>query len=109
MIVAGIDEAGLGPVLGPLVVTAAMVSVPDDLVDASMWDLLAPDVTRKPTRRGGTIAFADSKKLFSRKSKTGLAHLERGVLGMLATRARMCGSLGELLAVIAPDLAEQLS
>jgi len=108
VIVAGIDEAGLGPVLGPLVVTAAALSVPDHLADASMWDLLKPDVTRRPSRRGHAIAFADSKKLFSRKSKTGLAHLERGVLGMLATRGRTCGSLVELLAVVAPDVVAKL-
>ena len=108
MIVAGIDEAGLGPVLGPLVVTAAALHVPDELADTSMWDLLAPDVVRRPKRRGGAVAFADSKKLFSRKSKAGLGHLERGVLGMLATRGRTCGTLGDLLAVVAPDVVETL-
>ncbi len=108
MIIAGIDEAGLGPVLGPLVATAAALHVPDEHADASMWDLLAPDVVRRPKRRGGAVAFADSKKLYSRKSKAGLTHLERGVLGMLATRGRTCGTLGDLLGVVAPDVVETL-
>lgn len=109
MIVAGIDEAGLGPVLGPLVATAVAISVPDDRAGESMWKLLAPEVSRKPARRGQAVAFGDSKKLYSRKSKAGLTHLERGVLGMLATRGRKCDSLQELLAVLAPDLAGQLA
>ena len=108
MIVAGIDEAGLGPVLGPLVVTAAAVSVPDDRAGDSMWKLLAPEVSRKPSRRGRTVAFGDSKKLYSRKSKAPLAHLERGVLGMLATRGRTCPSLRRLLGVLDPDVVAQL-
>ena len=108
MIVAGIDEAGLGPVLGPLVTTATVFSVPDDQADESMWTLMAPEVSLKPDRRGRTVAFADSKKLYSRKSKAALAHLERGVLGMLATRGRKCRSLRELLNVVSPGSVEQL-
>ena len=108
MIVAGIDEAGLGPVLGPLVATAAAFSVPDDHADESMWTLLAPEVSRKPDRRGRTVAFADSKKLYSRKSKAALTHLERGVLGMLATRGRKCSALRGLLNVVAPGSVEHL-
>ena len=109
MIVAGIDEAGLGPVLGPLVVTATAVSVHDDLAGESMWRLLAPEVSHKPDRRGQAVALADSKRLYSRKSKAGLTHLERGVLGMLATRGRKCASLRGLLGVVAPGAGRQLA
>ena len=108
MIVAGIDEAGLGPVLGPLVVTAAALAVPDEQADESMWKLLAPEVSPKPARRGRAVAFADSKRLYSRKSKAGLTHLERGVLGILATRGRKCSSLRGLLDVVAPGTGLQL-
>ena len=108
MIVAGIDEAGLGPVLGPLVATAAAFAVPDDQGGESMWKLLAPEVSRKPDRRGRAVAFADSKKLYTRKSKAGLTHLERGVLGILATRGRKCASLRALLDVVAPGTGPQL-
>ncbi|KAF0246133.1 MAG: hypothetical protein FD180_964 [Planctomycetota bacterium] len=57
--VAGIDEVGYGPMLGPLVVTAALFEVPS--AGACLWDLLAPAVARKPRR--GRVCVCDSKEL----------------------------------------------
>ncbi|MCH8916798.1 MAG: hypothetical protein IIC52_01970 [Proteobacteria bacterium] len=39
-IVAGIDEAGFGPTLGPLVVSGVAFRVPDDQVDRCLYGLL---------------------------------------------------------------------
>ncbi len=122
MIVAGIDEAGLGPVLGPLVVSATSFDVPDELAGLPMWDILRPSVSRKPAKRAGGIAIADSKKLYSRQKECGIEHLERGVLTMLAARSTLTGpsgppspvkgegqtvaaapaTLGQLLSIVAP-------
>ncbi len=107
-VVAGIDEAGLGPVLGPLVVSGAAFELPDELMRESLWGLLAAAVCKKPARRGGKIAIGDSKKLFSRRQPAALVHLERGTLGMLATRSTAVRSLRGLLNIVAPASCEAL-
>jgi len=101
-IVAGVDEAGFGPVLGPLVVGAAVFRVPNEHRDASLWRLLAPAVCRRPARRGSAVVIGDSKTLYRPRQKDGLAHLERGVLGMLAAGGHLVRSLADLLASAAP-------
>ena len=83
-IIAGIDEAGLGPTLGPLVVSAVAFRVADDRADACLWELLADVCTSDVRRTGHRLVIADSKKMFAgRKS---LALLERAALIMHAIR-----------------------
>jgi ribonuclease HII len=89
VIYAGIDEAGYGPLLGPLCVglgafriadaagSAARVEAPD------LWKSLARGVCRKPKDPRRRVAVADSKKLKS-GGKQPLIHLERGVLAFLS-------------------------
>ena len=43
-IVAGIDEAGYGPWLGPLVVSAAALRVPPELAEVDLWKTLSAGV-----------------------------------------------------------------
>lgn len=107
-IVAGIDEAGLGPLMGPLVVSAVAFELPDELADVSMWDLLSAAVARKPGRRRSKIAVGDSKKMYSRQKKNALEHLERAVLAMLSTRGRKPRSLKSLLNCVSPAAAEHV-
>lgn len=104
-ILAGIDEAGLGPVLGPLVMCASVFEAPDAIADQPLWDSLAPAVTRKAghKRKTAALAIGDSKKLFNRKSPKALRHLERAVLSTLAANDQHPATLADLLATITAD------
>ena len=107
-ILAGIDEAGYGPILGPLVVSGVAVRVPDERLDDSLWTILRDTITSKVTRSAGRrLAVADSKKLF-RGRKT-LAPLERAALVMLAAAGRHPKTWRGLLNVLAPDVAGQFA
>jgi ribonuclease HII len=77
----GIDEAGYGPNLGPLVMTAVACRVPADLVGTDLWQVLKPAVRRFPETDDGRILVEDSKLVYS--ATRGLHALELGVLAAL--------------------------
>ena len=88
LIYAGIDEAGYGPMFGPLCV-AGTVFVLDghDPADGppDLWRLLRAAVCRKPSDRKRRIAVDDSKRLKGANDGPShpLRHLERAVLALL--------------------------
>ena len=84
----GTDEAGYGPNLGPLVISASVWWVDDSAAETDLYQRLKREVC-KSHRGGGRIervAIADSKLLYS--PAQGLAVLERGVLAALALAGR---------------------
>lgn len=96
VVLAGIDEAGYGPTLGPLCVGMAAFHVeqwsPGDPAP-DLWKLLDAAVCRAPRDSRGRLAINDSKLLklpndsLDRKAPIHpLAHLERGVAAMLSQR-----------------------
>lgn len=92
LIYAGIDEAGYGPMLGPLCVAASAFRLHDHDPQSGapdLWRLLHPVIGKAGSKKA--IAIDDSKKL--KGAKSGKAHpllkLERGVLAFSGLHAAL--------------------
>lgn len=94
-LVLGLDEAGLGPNLGPLVIGATAWRAAGSASD--LFALLRGVATNDPTAASaadGPVVIADSKQLYS--PSTGLAALERTALVLLADERGPPRSAGEV-------------
>lgn len=84
-LVFGMDEAGYGPNLGPLVVTVTAWEVPSSPDEFEFWNELAPSVSRTNNRTApqDSIIVGDSKDVYS--STRGIEQLESSVLTILSS------------------------
>lgn len=107
-IIVGIDEAGYGPILGPLVVSAAAFEVPHERRRTDLWDLLRRSVSHTVKGANGRIIINDSKKLKQPGGR--YDRLQRGVLAALyaATQATPV-TLAQLLQALDTNLHGQLN
>lgn len=95
-IIAGIDEAGYGPLMGPLVITVVAFDVPDEKAHGSLWELLKYAVTDSQKDKKQRLCIRDSKKLYN--ARKGLKALEDAVLSFLQlTDAKAAPSFFRLL------------
>jgi len=104
----GIDEAGYGPNLGPLVIAAsvweaeargARQSTRDRPAPIDLYQRLEDLVSRAPA--AGRIAIADSKRLY--QPGCGLERLERAVHAILAVSGQASASWSTLLETLEAD------
>jgi ribonuclease HII len=118
--VIGMDEAGYGPNLGPLVLTATVWEVPDRPKKTDFWKAFAEIAQREITRRekmpgkkkppqqataedtpgesatdDDRLHIADSKAVYS--PAIGLGALERGTLAAFGLASRVPSDFDELL------------
>lgn len=85
LIYAGIDEAGYGPMFGPMVVACSVLTLEDldpGTEAPDLWQRLHTTVRRDGRGRRDRIQVNDSKKLYT--PAKGLARLEEGVLAFAA-------------------------
>jgi len=98
LIVAGFDEAGYGPRLGPLTVAWTAFEVdgePRRGEEPDLWRRLRAVVRREGKGDAHKLWVADSKRIKPRKD--GVRQLELGALAFLASAAALPKSLPELL------------
>src|SRR3984885_9561132 len=116
MILAGIDEAGYGPLLGPLVVGCCAFDVGP--MDASgqapaadewpcLWKRLRKHVSKTRVKTGRKLHVNDSKLVYS--PAAGLKELERSVLAILSAGGDMPDDLTSLLQRTAEHVLEELA
>ncbi len=104
----GMDEAGYGPNLGPLVVSATVWQVPDSVCGEDLYERLAGVIVRTPAEAAEKphtrVAVADSKTLY--KPGAGLRQLERGLwtaFALLGQRPRTWIDVWNALAPASAD------
>jgi ribonuclease HII len=112
LVYAGIDEAGYGPLLGPLCVGAAAFVLNDHDPAAGapdLWRLLNAAVCRRPSDRRRRIAVDDSKRLKGPNDGPAhpLRHLERGVWSFCPFGGDVPDRDDELLAMLDAGLPQR--
>ena len=113
-IYAGIDEAGYGPMFGPLVIGRCVFDLanydgdPDDpqTTPPPLWQLLRSAVCRRPADKHRRIAVDDSKKIYA--PSAGMGHLERGVLAFASLAGHDPVHLDDLLLRLGHDDTSRL-
>jgi ribonuclease HII len=105
-VLAGIDEAGYGPILGPLVVSASAFSIHDSLLKADLWYHLRKSIAIKKKHLAGRLLITDSKKAYSRA--VGIRHIQRTTLAVLRCLGTEPTDLNSLLTFLSPDCPQRL-
>ena len=107
VVLVGIDEAGFGPILGPLIISSSTFSLPHNLLSSDLWQVLRKSVGDRRKHLSGRLLITDSKKAYTRS--LGIGHLQRTVLSILKYLNKEPSTLTELIELLCPSCLERLS
>lgn len=106
----GTDEAGYGPNLGPLVISATVWEAPDGVGGEDLFGrlghVIAERIADVSDNGGPRVAMADSKKLYT--PDKGLRHLERGLWAALGLCGHRPGQWRDAWHALAPEAVRRL-
>lgn len=110
MIIGGIDEAGYGPLLGPLVVGCCAFEIEGDAASDEipcLWKRLRRSVSKTRSKNGRKLHVNDSKLVYS--PSVGLKELERSIIALAGSSGGWCESVNAFLSRTAPEAEEESS
>jgi ribonuclease HIII len=105
--IAGIDEAGYSPKLGPLVISLSLFQTQSDVVNPDFWQHLGKSVSKTVKDSRARVIVADSKKVY--RKTTDLKHLEKTIFSFTYLSGRADNnSLRQLLHALnhSPDCTD---
>jgi len=102
-ILVGIDEAGYGPVLGPLAVCATVFQLADAQGEDCLWERLRASCSNSPRDAVRKVIVCDSKKLH--KPGKGIGALERTALVTLAAAGHTPPTMRAFFDLVAPSVS----
>lgn len=101
----GTDEAGYGPNLGPLLISATAWRFPSGTTAAQCWKLLEDSVCQRMPDKPDQVHFADSKQVYS--PGRSIEPLEKAVLAVLQLQDHTPASFQDLGTTVAGSAFQQ--
>lgn len=105
--IVGIDEAGYGPNLGPLVMSSVAWHVPDDQPRKNLWDKLRSVVCKHGDDTDGRVIVDDSKLVYTGEGLHGLESSLGAVLALFESSTSLSAHVSRVGSMVCAELAAE--